>query len=337
MPRPGPTSETLHRHWAMLSLIPRAPRKIDTARLARLLEAQGIEMTRRSIQRSLESLAAQFIDLRCDNRSKPYGWCWDRGGSLLEVPGMTLDTAVTYQLLERHLAQMVPRSTIESLRPHFKRAREVLAAQPDAKMTRWQRKIRVVPRGQPTVVPNVAEPVLRAVYTALLEERRLEVRYRRRGSEELRDYEVSPLGLVLRNGTLILVGCFWDYDEPRQMLLHRMSRATVQDRKQHRPKGFDLDAYIEAGGVGFRKGEPLALHCRIDERVAIALRESPLSQDQTLSDEAEGWRELRATVADTVDLRTWIRGHGPLLEVLGPASLRDEIAADARAMAAIYG
>ena len=118
MPRTGTTSETLHRQWTILSLIPRAPRKIDTARLSNLLERRGIELSRRSIQRMLESLSQQFLDLRCDDRSKPYGWCWDRKGSLLEVPGMSLDTAVTYQLLERHLVHIMPRSTIESLRPH---------------------------------------------------------------------------------------------------------------------------------------------------------------------------------------------------------------------------
>jgi len=338
MPRTGTTSETLHRQWTLLTLIPRAPRKIDTARLSRLLEHQGIALSRRSIQRMLESLSQQFLDLRCDDRSKPYGWCWDRKGSLLEVPGMSLDTAVTYQLLERHLGHIMPRSTIESLRPHLNRAREVLAAQPDARMSRWAQKVRVEPRGQPLLVPNVKEPVLRAVYEALLEERRLEVRYRKRGDDEERDYEVSPLGLVLREGHLVLVAAFWDYDDANQMLLHRMQRATVTKRRIHRPKGFDLDAYVQSGALGFRKGDPIRLELRIDPRLAVSLAESRLSKDQTIvpDDGDGGWSRLVATVADTVVLRTWLRGHGPLVEVIAPKTLRREIAREAKAAAALY-
>ncbi len=336
MPRTGTTSETLHRQWTLLTLIPRAPRKIDTARLSTLLERRGIELSRRSIQRTLETLSQQFLDLRCDDRSKPYGWCWDRQGSLLEVPGMSLDTAVTYQLLERHLVHIMPRSTIESLRPHFNRAQEVLAAQPDARMSRWARKVRVEPRGQPLRVPNVKEPVLRAVYEALLEEKRLEVRYRKRGEEKLRDYEISPLGLVLREGHLVLVAAFWDYDDANQMLLHRMQHAEVTARRIHRPRGFDLDDYVASGALGFKKGEPIRLRLRVDPRLAVSLAESPLGADQALSESDDGWSKLTATVADTVVLRTWLRGHGSLVEVLAPKALRREMAAEAEATAARY-
>ena len=75
MARQGSISETLFRHWQMLRLIPRAPRRIDAATLERLLRQEGIEVQRRSIQRDLESLAATFTALECDERSKPYGSC----------------------------------------------------------------------------------------------------------------------------------------------------------------------------------------------------------------------------------------------------------------------
>jgi predicted DNA-binding transcriptional regulator YafY len=338
MPRTGPTSETLRRQWTLLALIPRAPRKIDSARLERLLDEQGIELTRRSIQRTLESLSQQFVGLRCDDRSKPFGWCWDAKAALLEIPGMSLGTAVTYQLLERHLASIMPRSTIESLRPHFRRAQDVLRQQPDAKMSRWSRKVRVVAAGQQLLVPNVSDPVLRAVYGALLEDRRLNVRYRKRGDETPRDYEVSPLGLVLREGHLILVGTFWDYDDVNQMVLHRIQRAEADARRARPNKSFDLDAFIASGAIGFRKSEePVALELRVQERLAVTLRESRLSDDQRWSSDSQtGFCRLAATVADTVALRTWLRGHGAAVEVLAPAHLRDEMAEESEAVAALY-
>jgi predicted DNA-binding transcriptional regulator YafY len=322
----------------MLGLIPRAPRKIGTARMESLLAQQDIEVTRRSIQRDLESLSQVFIDLRCDNSTKPYGWCWHGDSPLLEMPAMGMRHAVTFELLRQHLAHVLPRATVKTLAPHFSRAREVLAQNPDAKMARWPRKIRVVPNGLPRLAPNVPAPLLDRVYTALLEERRLLIRYRKRAATEPAEYEVSPLGLVLRNGTMILVCTFWDYDNVNQMLLHRMTSVAAVDKSVKPPRGFALDDYIASGAIGFQQGDkPLKLRALVDARIATGLHEAPLSKDQQFKPHRDPNAELlTATVADTTELRTWLRSHGPLIEVLSPKKLRSEMADDARATAKRY-
>ena len=336
MPRNGPTSESIHRHWAMLRLIPRAPRKIDSATIERVLLQQGISITRRSVQRDLETLSQYFIDLRRDDRSKPYGWCWDGKSPLLEIPGMGVQSAVTFELLREHLSHVVPRATLQAMQPYFKRARAVLGQNPDAKMTRWPSKVRVVPRGLRRHSPSVSRPLLHTVYTALLEERRLSVRYKKRGAAEASDYEISPLGVVLRDGTLVLVCTFWDYEQVNQMLLHRMTTAEIVSRPADRPRGFSLDEFIASGRIGYVKGEPIKLSARVDARVALDLHEAPLSHDQKLDPCDEGWEALSATVPDTIELRTWLRGHGALIEVLEPRALREEMAAEAQAAAQLY-
>lgn len=338
MPRTGPDTETLHRHWAMLRLIPRAPRKIDTGSIERRLALQGIRITRRSIQRDLESLSHHFHDLRRHDTTKPFGWCWEGKTPLLEIPGMDVLSAVTFELLHRHAEYLLPRTTFRALEPYFRRAREVLAQNPEAKMSRWPKKVRVIPNGLAFRPPKVPRLLLDRVYNALLEERRLEVRYRRRGADAPKDYEVSPLGLVLRDGALILVCTFWDYDNINQLLLHRMKRVEIVDKPVNQPRGFNLDAFIAEGHIGFRRGDkPLRLRALIDQRIATGLEESPLSDDQTLAATADPhWLELRATVPDTTALRTWLRGHGSMAEVLKPKRLREEMAADAAALAKRY-
>ncbi len=61
----------------MLRLIPRAPRKIDTATLQAALRAEGYVVDRRSIQRDLHKLSTVF-PIVCDDAHKPYGWSWMR-------------------------------------------------------------------------------------------------------------------------------------------------------------------------------------------------------------------------------------------------------------------
>jgi len=42
-------------------------------------------------------------------------------------------------------------------------------------------------------------------------------------------------------------------------------------------------------------------------------------------------------VIDTIELRGWLGGYGPLIEVLEPRALRQEFATAARQLARMYG
>ena len=78
--------DALLRHWAMLRLIPRHPRRIDTGRIRDELARQGYDITLRSIQRDLNKLSA-VLPL-CSDQSKPQGWWWQADADLLEIPGI---------------------------------------------------------------------------------------------------------------------------------------------------------------------------------------------------------------------------------------------------------
>jgi WYL domain len=333
----GSEADTIHRLWALMRHVPRAPRRIDTARLEKLLGEEGLVVTRRSIQRDLERLAARFTTLRCDDRDKPYAWYWDGGAPLVEIPGMGISAAVTFSMVEAYLATALPRSTVKSLEPHFARARQVIDGASSTKIAAWPRKVRVVPRGLPLKPPNVLPRVLDAVYTALLDDRCFKVVYRKRGTSEDREYEVNPLGLVVRDGTLALVCTYWEYDNVSHMLLHRMSRVDLLDRPARRPRGFDLDAHVAAGGATYAFGDPIALEATVDAIVAQTLSETPISKDQRLTPKGDERFELRATVPDTIELRGWLLGYGALVEVTKPDGLRDEIREKIGAMAERYG
>ncbi len=337
MPRPGPEAETVHRLWTLLRLIPRRPRRADTGALKRQLDAEGIDVTPRSIQRDLQHLAARFPNLHRDERSKPYGWSWDGDVPLLEIPGMGLASAVTFELVQAHLTHALPRSTLRTLDPYFARAREVIRKTASAKLARWPSKVRVLPRGLSMRAPEVSSRVLDVVYSALLEERRLRAHYRPRHASEAKKYELNPLGLVVRDGTLSLVCTFFDYEDPHYVLLHRMSQAELLESAARRPKGFDLDAFLARGGVGFVHGDPIALEARVAREVAITLHETPLGTDQELTPAGDEHELLRATVPNTLELRGWLQSYGPLIEVKKPAELRKELAESARQLAAMYG
>ncbi|MEB2311438.1 MAG: WYL domain-containing protein [Sorangiineae bacterium] len=336
MTRAGNDADTLYRHWALLRLVPRAPRRIDTSRLEALLAEEGIVIGRRSIQRDLERLAARFTTLRCDDSHKPYAWYWEADAPLVEIPGMGTPAAVTFTLIEAHLGATLPRSTLKSLEPHFERARQTLAQAETARIARWPKKVRVVSRGPPLRPPDVPARVLDVVYDALISERRFKARYLKRGATSARELVVNPLGLIVREGTLTLVSTLFDYDDVLHLLLHRMRHVEPLDTPGRRPRGFDLDEHIRAGGFGFAVGAPIVLEALIETEVAITLGETPLARDQRVDAAGDGRSRLTATVADTLELRGWLLSYGPLIEVVGPEKLRSELRESVRAMAKRY-
>ena len=76
--------DTLLRHWHMLRLLPRHPRKISTADIETKLESSGFPTSRRTIQRDLDKLSAEF-PLVSDEKNLPAGH-----GSPMRKPSMCL-------------------------------------------------------------------------------------------------------------------------------------------------------------------------------------------------------------------------------------------------------
>jgi predicted DNA-binding transcriptional regulator YafY len=327
-------NETILRFFTMLRILPRATRKIDTAMLARRLHDEGYTVTRRMIQRDLHQLARAF-PLLCDEH-RPAGWSWAPEAALLDLPGMDPNTALTFTLVERFLAPLLPRSTFGRIRPYLTQAQKVLDALPSNALGRWPSKIRVIHRGPPLRLPEVDAAILEAVTRGLLDGRRLDVEYGSREKGDIIRCELNPLGLVCKGGVAYLVCTFWQYTDIRQVVLHRVHRAEVLEMPAIVPEGFDLDRYIQEGALAYPVGEPMRLEAVFRHGAHLHLHETPLSTDQVLTALDDERVLLRATVDNTAELRWWLLGFGELVEVRAPADLREEFRTRATAMAALY-
>lgn len=307
--------ETLLRQWAMLRLIPRHPRRIDSGTLQSELQKLGYDMTLRTIQRDLNKLSA-VLPLVSD-QSKPQGWWWEADAELLEIPGLDPQAALVFKMAEQYLAQVMPLSTHAALEPWFKAANGVLQNQ-SGRTGVWLDKIRIIPRGQPLLPPVVDADVQAIVVQSVFDSKRIAITYTPHGAPEPKEYEVNPLALVQRDHLLYIVCTLWDYQNPMLLVMHRIRSAVVLEQPSRWPEGFDLDEYIYEGGLGYRIGPPTEIEAVIDASVASVLMETPLAADQRLDPLPDGSYRLRATVADTKELRSWLRGFGQMVTVEMP-------------------
>ncbi|MDB5215770.1 MAG: transcriptional factor-related protein [Myxococcaceae bacterium] len=117
---------TIVRQWHLLTLLPKGPRRIDTATLEDRLRERGLDVHRRTIQRDLVELAGVF-PIVSDDRSRPYGWRWADDAELLcaipALPGAR-DGVPTIELV-LHVRASAVKAVSEGLRGPEGQAREV--------------------------------------------------------------------------------------------------------------------------------------------------------------------------------------------------------------------
>lgn len=331
--------EALLRQWMMLRAIPAAPAGIDTAALKERLADQGMSTTQRTIQRDLITLSRIF-PLAAEENRRPYRWKWVEGAAVTDIPGMEPPTALTFKLVEQFIPDLLPPSVRDFLAGHFERAEGVLGqVDQHSPFRSWRDRVRVLHKGMSLHAPPVPKDVVRSVYMALLESRQVRAHYRPRESirDAPREYVINPLGIVLRDGIIYLVCTLWNYADVRQLVLHRMTTAELLDSPAQQLQGFDLEEYIGSGAFDIVQGPPLSLVALFGSAAALHLHETPLSEDQVISDASAGRVRITATVSDTSQLRWWLLSLGDQVEVMEPDHLRQELSDTVHRVAKRYG
>lgn len=329
-------NDTQLRQWAMLRYIPQHPRQITARDITERLESEGFAVSKRTVERDLLSLSGIF-PLISNERSRPYGWSWNKDAEAFALPSMSPLQALTLELAHDHLANLLPASLLVTLAPYFKCAEGVLSSGDGVKkLANWRKKVAIVPPNQPLIPPNYPEEIIEAVHSALLSEQQLEISYTSREQSGSKTYPIHPLGIVQRGAVTYLVATLYDYTDIRLLAVHRIQTAQVLTMPAKTPKKFDLAKYIRDGAFGFEEKGEIKLVLRFTAPAVEHLLETPLSEDQQIEQEQLGWVHLQATVPDTAQLRWWLMGFGDQVEVLEPLSLRHEFVNMAQSLHGIY-
>ena len=98
-----------------------------------------------------------------------------------------------------------------------------------------------------------------------------------------------------------------------------------------------MDQYIEEQRIGFLlSNKPINIEVLFEASSGFHLTETPISKNQQLIQLKSGKFLLKASLANTEQLRWWLLGFGNRVEVLKPKSLRNEFAEIAKGLSKIY-
>lgn len=330
-------TDTTLRYLAMLSAIPVGPPGKSTSQIFHELRDKNpdFDVTRRTIQRSLEQLSQRF-PIISETHGRTNHWYWIEPHALTQIPAMGGTTAFVLSIAAEYLRPIMPPSTIPKLEPYFRHAQGILDG---TDLGRWTDRAAIIAQGPTLTAPDISPDVQEAVYEALMTNRKIEVQYRGKHEKESKTILLSPLGIVVRTGVVYLVATSWKYEDIRHYVLHRMRKPRVSDESVRTPPDFRLADHLDDdGSFAYPASDAkLKLRALFAAGAGAHLTESQLGPDHRSTEREDGRVLVEASVPDTAQLRWWLAGFGSLVEVLEPEGLRREFREEARRLGRVYG
>lgn len=307
------------------------------------LDAAGRKSPRRTINRDLGKMVKEGLLVIHDNK-RPRAYRVTRSGRArwqrLNPPPLL---ALGLQLAERHLAKLFTPELLAQYQEQVKSAGlfQVDDRQLDESIAyrELERSIAEISRGQPKLRRReVSGEHLELIYEAIKTHRQICFRYERthRIPESLNgkvEYQVSPLGIVVRDPKMILYSRMESGDRPGKERGFDLSRVVsmriCEERISDDVIGFDMAAAAQEGALNYRgeeRGEQvidLVLHIKQMDNSDLLqeLVDYPLNKSQKITciDETQRIWELRANkILRTKPLEDWIISMWGVARVISP-------------------
>ena len=303
-----------------------------TVKLRALLDALGV--SRATFKRDLEYMR--------DRLNAPIEWDRAAGGyrfaggeaDRYQLPGLWFNASEIRALLtmQHLLANLQPGLLEPRIKPLLARLRSLLGSG-EHSAEEVERRIRIIHLG----ARKVALPHFELVANAVLDRQRLAIAYVSRGTNERTEREISPQRLVhYRENWYCDAWCHLREDL-RSFAVDAIQSAQLTDRKAKSVAERDLDEVLASGYGIFSGRQTTWAKLRFTAERARWVAVEAWHPDQRGRFEPDGRFVLELPFSDPRELAMDVLRHGPHVEVLEPASLRDTVRQQLAAALKHYG
>lgn len=313
----------------LLGHIPAHPDSISHQDLLKKLGREIHQGEKRKLQRDTQTMAGNQLCLRQGERG--------RGQSMSLYPNMRRALDLRERMHSGKALVEAGNSLAAALQ-----AEVLLAGLPDEWLAGRPETIRqlahpadplvaIVSETYPRLPPEIMPGVFPALAEALTKNQQLALDYTLFDGHVRNQEPVSPLALLKRGPMFYLLCRKPDSKKPgefalREIALCRIRRIQVLEKLAERGD-FSLQAHLVSNQPYFlRSDATLAIKLRVSGNTRHHLSDTPLAADQRVYDgDDPDSCMLTASVMDSDMLRWWLLAMGAQVEVLEPASLRDEV------------
>lgn len=311
--------QSLNKSQKLVKILQLASRK-GGVRSAELMTR--FELDKRAMRRYLADLRDVAIPIRDqgrgDDRVVEIDPSWRRTGvqlTLTEVLSLHFGRTL-FNFLEGTSFAGDLDDAIERLEPAISRADALVARQLDKKFI-------AVPEHAKDYRGDRSD-VVDEIISALVYNNPVTVRYRK-ASGVTNTYRLHPFSLATFRQGLYLFALDTEASVVKTFAVERcLELIRKRGHNFQYPSNWEPRAHL-AHAFGIIDGPPEQVELAFSEQVTGYIRERSWHPTQQLSTMPDGRLKLRLAVANTVELRTWILGHGADVEVLSPDSLKTAI------------
>lgn len=313
-----------YRLLTILNLIPIEPKFKSTSQIFKELENKDFLITKRTLERDLFSLEHDLGFINHQPISNQNNWSFRKDNQFKILPGIDAETAVVFKIVEKNISNSFPEYFLSRLNPYFESSKYILDNF-DPKLKRLSEKIRIVPD---TILksPKVIDKVLETIYRAISENKKIEIKSYKRGTEEkASEHPVkSPLGIFIRNGVSNLI--YYSDGNIRYKPIYRIEEVNILNEELEFPENFDIDEYVNSEELKWGLSDkPINFIGIFSDSIKHIVYESHLSSDQLIKELDDGYIELSATVNDSLSFRRWLLSLSNQVIVQKPDKLKNYI------------
>jgi predicted DNA-binding transcriptional regulator YafY len=306
----------------------------EAVRISEFLDALGV--SRATFKRDLEYMRDRLnAPIEWDRERRGYRFAGDAtDAGRYQLPGLWFNpTEIRALLTMQHLlADLQPGLLEPHVKPLLARLRALLGSG-EHSAEEVERRIRIIHLG----ARRLALPQFELVANAVLDRRRLHIVYVSRSSNERTERDISPQRLVhYRENWYCDAWCHLRQDV-RSFAVDAIQSAQPLDQKAKSVPDRELDEVLAAGYGIFSGRKTIWAKLRFTPERARWVSAEQWHPQQKGRFDRDGSYLLELPFSDHRELAMDILRHGPHVEVLEPASLRDAVKEQLAAALARYG
>ncbi len=298
---------------------------VTTKQLHESLEAEGFEVSKRTIERDLQKLqsVAGIYSERTDD-----GNVWRNSSPNLElIPTMQPTEALMFVTAERFLKHVLPPSSTGLLDAKLDKANKTLSSSGMGRFGKWQDKLYIVEGQTPHYNQSLDSDISSTIYKSVLDEKQLNVIYQHFSSDVVGEYLLNPLAIIVREHSHYLVATKFESPEKPQLFnFTRIKQAELTPTLLRQPQHFSVKEFIDTNPTGWvleHKSYRISMKVKLFAYDWLQLNK--LHPTQIIETIDNDWYRVCFDSYVTYDLVGWILRFSTDVVVESPLLLTDEI------------
>lgn len=320
--------DQLARQWRILQSLIASRRGKSAADLARELEYHW-----RTVYRDLEALQLAGFPIFTDRIDGKNLWSvLDSARHNIPIPLHLTELMALY--FSRGLMTVLKDTVFyESLESFFRKIKATLPAETIQYLDRIEQSFEV--GSKPYKHYGQLRDSIDRISEATIHRKIIEIDYFAMSRKEKTRRKVAPYKIWFFDGAFYLIGNCGLREDIRIFALDRIKSLTLTDETFEMPEDFRAEDFMQTS-FGVFHGEPQNVRVRFEAEVAGYISEKIWHKTQKIEPQKDGSLIFEARVAGTDEIKFWLMSWGSKAQVLSPATLRDEILAEAKAMLQSY-